>query len=64
MNENDSLSLKKQKPIKTIALKNASKLNTEVKDTDTDLLSHAQRLAANRLFAHGRKEITQSLSKP
>lgn len=56
-NDNDTLTLKKQKPIKSLALKPpstaASKLNTEAKDPDA--LTNAQRLAANRIFG-GKKE--------
>jgi serine/threonine protein kinase len=51
-NDNDTLTLKKQKPIKSLALKPpsnaASKLNTEAKDPDA--LSLAQRQAAHRIF--------------
>jgi hypothetical protein len=64
-NDNDTLTLKKQKPIKSLALKPpstaASKLNTEVKDPDH--LSHAQRLAANRIFGPSKKDPAQSLGR-
>lgn len=64
-NDNDTLTLKKQKPIKSLALKPpsnaASKLNTEAKDPDT--LSHAQRLAANRIFGPAKKDPAQSLGR-
>lgn len=64
-NDNDTLTLKKQKPIKSLALKPpstaASKLNTEAKDPDT--LSHAQRIAANRIFANKQKDPSQSLGR-
>jgi len=64
-NDSETLNLKKQKPIKSIALKNpptASKINTEVKDRDNDTLTHAQKMAANRIFGP-RKEPSHSLNK-
>lgn len=65
-NDNDTLNLKKQKPIKSLALKPpstaASKLNTEAKDIDA--LSHAQRIAAHRIFSGAvKKDTGHSLGK-
>jgi hypothetical protein len=50
-NDSDTLTLKKVKPVKSIALKqHGTKLNTEIKDKDT--LTHAHRAAIDRIFNH------------
>lgn len=46
--EHETLPLKKVKPVKSIALKNSTKLHTEAKDRDT--LTQAHRAAIDRIF--------------
>lgn len=61
-NESDTLNLKKQRPIKSIALKqNSTKLNTEVKDRDP--LTHAHRAAIDKIFAPKREVPALSLHR-
>ena len=61
-NESESLTLKKQRPIKSIALKQTStKLTTEVKDRD--VLTQAHRIAIDKIFGNRRDQPSLSLHK-
>jgi len=61
-NESESLTLKKQRPIKSIALKqNSTKLNTEVKDRD--VLTQVHRIAIDKIFGNRREQPSLSQHK-
>jgi hypothetical protein len=55
-NENDTLSLKRQKPVKTISIKpnSSSKINTDVKDNDR--ITNAHRQAMEKIFGAASKK--------